>query len=54
MATDELSQWIVRLANGDQQAAQVLWQRYFDKLVRLARRKLGGMPRRAADEEAWP
>ena len=32
-------------------AAQVLWEKYFAKLVRYARRKLDGMPCRAADEE---
>ena len=36
---------------GDSYAAQKLWERYLDRLVRLARRKLGGAPRRAADEE---
>ena len=32
-------------------AAQRLWERYFDDLVRLARPKLGAIPRREADEE---
>jgi DNA-directed RNA polymerase specialized sigma24 family protein len=50
-ATEEVTQWVVRLSRGDQQAAQVLWERYFAKLVHYARRKLGGLPRRAADEE---
>ena len=30
---------------------QEIWQQYYDKLVRLARRKLGPMGRRSADEE---
>ena len=48
---EEVTQWIVRLSNGDEPAAQALWDEYFDKLVRYARRKLEGLPRRAADEE---
>jgi DNA-directed RNA polymerase specialized sigma24 family protein len=51
IATEEVTQWIVRLSHGDQRAAEVLWERYFAKLVHYARRKLGGLPRRAADEE---
>jgi DNA-directed RNA polymerase specialized sigma24 family protein len=50
-ATEEVTQWIVRLSRGDERAAQVLWEKYFDKLVRYARRKLEGMPCRASDEE---
>jgi RNA polymerase sigma factor (sigma-70 family) len=40
-----------RLPSGDPAAAQQLWQRYFQDLVRLARRHLGRTLRRAADEE---
>ena len=40
-----------RLQAGDSAAAQQLWQRYFARLVELARRKLRDSPRRAADEE---
>lgn len=39
------------LEGGDGQAAQALWQRYFDRLVHLARGKLQGASRGAADEE---
>ena len=46
-----VSQWISELKTGDQSAAQRLWERYVDRLVRLARRKLGGAPRRMSDEE---
>jgi DNA-directed RNA polymerase specialized sigma24 family protein len=48
---EEITQWITQLGHGDQQAAEMLWQKYFDKLVRYARHKLDGMPRREADEE---
>jgi DNA-directed RNA polymerase specialized sigma subunit, sigma24 homolog len=40
-----------KLKAGDHSAAQLLWQRYFRQLVGLARRKLSGKARRAADEE---
>jgi DNA-directed RNA polymerase specialized sigma24 family protein len=46
-----VTHWLHRLGDGDADAAQPLWERYFDRLVRLAARKLGGASRRAADEE---
>jgi len=51
IAREEVTHWMVRLRNGDQQAAQVLWEEYFTKLVSYARRNLDGMPCRTADEE---
>lgn len=48
---DEITYWLKRLSLGDQHAAQAIWEAYFDKLVRLAHKKLGQMPRRAIDEE---
>lgn len=52
MATDDdLTRWITRLADGDADAAALLWQQYFAKLVQYAKRKLDGLPRRADDEE---
>ena len=43
--------WISLLKGGDQAVAQQLWERYFRRLVGLARQKLHGRPRAAADEE---
>jgi DNA-directed RNA polymerase specialized sigma24 family protein len=43
--------WIDLLKAGDHAAAQPLWEAYFRRLVGLARAKLQGTPRRAADEE---
>jgi RNA polymerase sigma factor (sigma-70 family) len=40
-----------RLKSGDHEAVRLLWQRYYPRLVALARKKLHGTPRRAADEE---
>jgi DNA-directed RNA polymerase specialized sigma24 family protein len=42
---------LVPIQHGDPAAAQHLWERYFHRLVGLARKKLQGSPRRAADEE---
>jgi len=46
-----VSQWLLRLADGDGDTAQEIWNDYFGKLVSLARQKLGGIPRRDYDEE---
>jgi DNA-directed RNA polymerase specialized sigma24 family protein len=46
-----VTDWIGKLKAGDAGAAQQLWERYFHRLVWLARRRLGQAPRRAADEE---
>ncbi len=43
--------WIGKLKAGEPHAAQQLWERYYSKLVTVARRKLGEMPRRTSDEE---
>jgi RNA polymerase sigma factor (sigma-70 family) len=42
---------INQLKGGDPQAAQQLWERYYPRLVCLARRMLQDTPRRVADEE---
>ncbi len=50
-AGESVSQWLRLLQDGDPAAAQRLWELYFHRLVGLARAKLQGQPRRAADEE---
>lgn len=40
-----------RLKRGDHEAVQPLWERYYPRLVALARRRLQSAPRGAADEE---
>src|SRR5262249_49989717 len=45
-----VTHWLSQLKAGDQEAAQPLWERYFGRLVALARTKLHGTPRQAADE----
>ena len=47
-----VTQWIHDVKNGDSEAAaQRLWDRYFQRLVGLARRKLHLVPRQESDEE---
>jgi DNA-directed RNA polymerase specialized sigma24 family protein len=46
-----VTHWIGQLQAGNAAAAQPLWERHFPRLAYLARKKLQGVPRRAADEE---
>jgi hypothetical protein len=46
---DSVTVWMASLKAGD--AAQKLWQRYFEALVRLARDRLRGAHRTVADAE---
>jgi DNA-directed RNA polymerase specialized sigma24 family protein len=56
MPTDDpgsVTSWIELIKKGDHEAAQMIWERYFVRLVGLARARLASRPRRAAvvDEE---
>ncbi len=51
MSQESITDLIGRVKAGDGQAAQELWEAYFLRLVRLAREKLRGTPRREQDEE---
>jgi DNA-directed RNA polymerase specialized sigma24 family protein len=46
-----VTRWIGGLKTGDAAAAQALWERYFDRLVRLARKRLASQPGGVEDEE---
>ena len=46
-----VTQYIDGLRDGDQEAAQKIWERFFDRLIRLADRKLKKTRRRSEDEE---
>jgi DNA-directed RNA polymerase specialized sigma24 family protein len=50
-ADESVTRWLRRLEERDQDAARLLWQRYYRELVELARARLGQTPRRMADEE---
>jgi hypothetical protein len=49
--TGSVSEWIRQLQAGDPQAAQKLWERYFDRLIALAHKGLRAVRRCASDEE---
>jgi DNA-directed RNA polymerase specialized sigma24 family protein len=51
MSDGSITHWLDELRAGDSAAVQPLWEKYFQQLVELARRRLGQAPRRAADEE---
>jgi DNA-directed RNA polymerase specialized sigma24 family protein len=52
MSSDgSVTHWVRELRAGNRAAAQRLWEGYFRRLVVLARQRLAGSPRRAADEE---
>lgn len=46
-----VTRMIERLREEDPQAAGQIWQRYFQRLIPLARAKLKALPHRAVDEE---
>ncbi len=48
---DTVTLWLERLKLGDDQAVERLWQRYFVRVMALAKARLGGVARKAADEE---
>jgi DNA-directed RNA polymerase specialized sigma24 family protein len=50
-AGGSVTTWIGLLQAGEEEAAQCLWERYFPRLLELARARLQGIPRRVADEE---
>lgn len=50
-ADEEITLWLQRIEEQPDEAMQKIWHGYYDKLVHYARKKLGGLPRRAVDEE---
>ena len=48
---DSVTCWLGPLQQGDEEAAQKLWQRYYDRLVGLARRKLRDQRQHQAAED---
>jgi DNA-directed RNA polymerase specialized sigma24 family protein len=51
MNNDSVSVWLVGVKDGDGRDIQRLWDRYFERLVRLASARLPDHARRAFDEE---
>jgi DNA-directed RNA polymerase specialized sigma24 family protein len=50
-APGSVTNWLVQLKDGNAAAAQPLWERYFPRMVALARKRLRSSRRREADEE---
>jgi DNA-directed RNA polymerase specialized sigma24 family protein len=50
-ASELVTVWLGKLKAGDPGAADKLWEGYYRRLVGLARQRLRGLPRAAADEE---
>jgi DNA-directed RNA polymerase specialized sigma24 family protein len=50
-APGSVANWLAQLKEGDSAGAQALWERYFPRMVALARKRLHGARRREADEE---
>jgi DNA-directed RNA polymerase specialized sigma24 family protein len=48
---ESVSVWLDQLRGGNEQAAEQLWHRYFDRVAALARARWGATPPQAADEE---
>ena len=48
---NEITVWISEAQNADPQAAQRIWDEYFERLIVYAKKKMSGLPRRSADEE---
>jgi RNA polymerase sigma factor (sigma-70 family) len=53
-STDEVGSvtyWLSQLRLGHDHAAQKLWERYYERLVRLAQKRMSHSPKRVEDEE---
>jgi DNA-directed RNA polymerase specialized sigma24 family protein len=48
---NSVTQWMVQLVDGDQLAAQQIFDRYYEQLTALARRRLSKLPPQIADHE---
>jgi RNA polymerase sigma factor (sigma-70 family) len=46
-----VTRWIECLKDNDPRAAGALWERFVERMLAVARRRLGNAPRRVADEE---
>jgi DNA-directed RNA polymerase specialized sigma24 family protein len=51
MSDADVTHWLNLIQTGDPAAAQPLWERYFRRLVGLARARLHALPRKAAADE---
>jgi RNA polymerase sigma factor (sigma-70 family) len=49
--THSVTRWIERLKHDDPRAAAVLWERFVERMLAVARQRLGNASRRVADKE---
>ncbi|MBI1310203.1 FHA domain-containing protein [bacterium] len=50
-AEDDVTEWIRRVKDGDEEAAQLIWNRYAQEVVDVAARSFGDASKRVSDEE---
>lgn len=50
-AEGSITQWLDQIKDGEDAAVQRIWERYYRRLVGMARKKLQDTPRRVSDEE---
>lgn len=48
---NSVTMMLSKLKGGDDLAAQLIWDRFFDRVTALARKKLGAISKRSVDEE---
>lgn len=48
---NSVTSWIQAVRVGDEDSARLLWERYFVSLMRIARSRMGTLPRATYDEE---
>lgn len=47
----DITRWLPALKEGDEEAAQRVWEQYYDRLIRLAANNLRALKRRESDED---
>ena len=50
-SADDMTLWVKKLSDGNPNAAQAIWDKYFQRMADFARHKLDRLPQRVADEE---
>ena len=49
--SNSITQMLSKLGRGESEAVELIWERFFNRVVALANRKLGSIPKRVIDEE---
>ncbi len=50
-SANDMTLWVKKLSDGNPNAAQAIWDKYFQRMADFARHKLDRLPQRVADEE---